>query len=398
MVRLTDGSVITLEAAQVVKKGQPYYFVEESGWKRRLQSFLPSLSGHWATAQQETLYLRLHKRAGPDYRSDPGGFWATDAHGCRFRAWGRWERVGPPPPTGLGFVPPPAELGAEVSLSAFPQRGEPVTLGYYPAGAADPRASFTTSVPHAGPFPEWVPEPLPIRKRSGTEDFSLERIRWPAGRGQGDPVACFKVTTSGRPNPDWQPAAITVADATGNKAGYLFGFSPAPGEASFPGLCTYEAAWKLTAEFAHPAPLRVKPDFTLVAANVPVPAAGQVSHTNVSAQGSGLTVRCLGIAGTGEVSWKPGQTSSGRGTPYVRLVVPSGGSGLQMTLARVTDERGRDIGPARRGFPTLDGYSQTLSPGTGNYDFKLGIPTGVKGVNLTFAFHRTRTAQFLVKP
>jgi hypothetical protein len=396
-----DGSVFTLEEARLVRKGGSYRYLEPGG--TGLRRFFPKATGVEASAEADTMFFRLHKRGGPDYRVGRHVWWVTDHHGCRFRAFGTWDRIGLPPnaPTP---VTPPSELGAQVSASVFPRRGEPIVLGYYRLVDEAPLVRFHARNPAGGPFPEWTPEPYPIRKRDGGATLILNAIRWTDTPGLGDAVALLSVSENGELARDWIPAGVEVSDATGNSAGYVMDPALPPGEVRVPALCAREAAWKVNAEFARPRPERIKPDFQLVAIGIPVPAAGRVSHASgVVARGGGYTARLMGVAGTGPVEWEPGHSWSGGRYPYARLVVEPLTPGLQMSLVTATDERGWDALVRKPGVPELDSsgsWSQIVRPtgGTQGYRFDINPKPGAKFLNLTFRFHRTRKAEFLAKP
>ena len=71
-----------------------------------------------------------------------------------------------------------------------------------------------------------------------------------------------------------------------------------------------------------------------------------------------------------------------------------------MTLARATDERGRELLSRRgkKGGEPLLSESEIYRSDTAHYDFNLKVPRDARKLNLEFVLHRTRTAEFLAKP
>jgi len=108
---------------------------------------------------------------------------------------------------------------------------------------------------------------------------------------------------------------------------------------------------------------------------------------------------------TGEIEaqdWRRNRVFAGGGTPdygviytspVIRVETDAAEGELQLSLTRVTDERGRSIriDPERNG-----GLSQgEMKP----LSFRLDrYPPSTQRLNFTFAVHRTRTVEFLVKP
>jgi hypothetical protein len=146
-----------------------------------------------------------------------------------------------------------------------------------------------------------------------------------------------------------------------------------------------EAAWKFRIELQ-----RVKgfaPEEIWRVRGLPVPQRDRASGIVATTTRQGAELR-LEVIGAGDPYGRgPGWRQP---VPSLRVMALSAPPGLQITLLRATDDRGRAIG-AHGPIPAVYDSAE--------YRFRLWrIPPGAKRMALTFAAHRNRFVEFLAKP
>jgi len=228
-----------------------------------------------------------------------------------------------------------------------------------------------------------------VEATSGATRFVLTRLEdGGAPRPLSTAIAHFKYLEGGKEVDTWCPEQLTVLDATGN-AITTSDFDNKDGRVmEFDALCRFESAWKLRVRFVRARRRGVPADYLWTVRNVPMPL-------------DDVPIRVNAQKSFGEVSLDVGLLDNNFKMPQggflstsveVRASAPVGV--YQVSLNRVTDERGHDLlHPEDWRSPlTVDGSGQSLG-----FDFH--PPTGSpRRLNLTFAVHRTRTVEFLVKP
>jgi hypothetical protein len=309
----------------------------------------------------------------------------ADEHGCQFEIQLRGASQSSSSWLGMRWQSPVIDYWI---ADSFPRRGQTVALRFYTQNANPlPVAEFTAPNPAPGPHPTWAAEPYPITKRAGDLAFTLVGLRGaPAGKLRA--TGRFRVTRNGRPTDAWEPVEITVSDATGNLVTEPIGRSDRRNDrVSFRALCPYESAWRLRVEFSQTAHSRFPPKQYWTVRGVAVPPRDAIHRTTASATRSGAALELQGIAGAGTVSWTPNSPSMGS-RPYARLRV-SPGDALRPTLT-ATDDRRREV--------IVSSTSYGDGPVDRICDFALHIPSGAKSLDLTFAVHPSRFAEFIVRP
>src|SRR5262249_36243869 len=151
---------------------------------------------------------------------------------------------------------------------------------------------------------------LPVSVCQGNLVFSLTRFRSGVDAAGGphppSPVdawteATFQVTENGKPTAAWEPADVTISDATGNiwnpavclhdrRAGAVRLFFRS---ALWPG----EPAWKLRVEFLPGPPNDPRSLWTMRGAWMPPP--GLFARSDARVVRDGMTFRLMGISGEG---------------------------------------------------------------------------------------------------
>jgi hypothetical protein len=213
---------------------------------------------------------------------------------------------------------------------------------------------------------------------------------------------------------------LTVSDPTGNSRTNLreHEYEPDPRRLGFLGLCNREPAWKLHAEFAptlpaRPAATRPDPNWS------PAPKAAPSWHWSATLQSPApnrptangprlahpdLQLELLAAATPGPVSAEVWGANRLR-CPAVRVRLAGSRETLRLTLARVTDERGRSAVPQWQESPlelqwdlSLPRPSHLFRAGTTERNFVLPALPDARTLKLEFVAHRVRTADFLITP
>jgi hypothetical protein len=404
--RLPDGTVLLLKA---VTYGKQARFVEGAWWQRLLPSLPPELERFGARVHPgigfEGMHLWTRTRGAPAL-NDPSlhsldwmtEYTAFDEHGCRFA----------PPENGSGLWDADQSTAAraddlllETTLKTFPRRGRTVGVGLYDATGRQWIVRFDVPNPTPGPYPVWKGELLPVIRHSGRltcllTGFARKELndgpRW---------GATVQVTEDGKRTRDWEPVTLTVSDATGNSLYAIVSGYRDQGKAWFRPLCTHEAAWKLRVEFAPTFPVHRAPNFLWIVRNIRVPKPREYAESKAQATRQGIRLELEGVGGVGEKSWSFWvlRDTVSRKLPWAWVSMPSLKESVRLTLVRVTDARRGDRAPREYSPSNLFGFrSDICRPDTANCALNVRIPPGAKRIDLTFAVHRTRAVEFLVKP
>lgn len=395
-VQLGDGTVITLKRITYGK----HHRYPPAGIRDRLNELVskvlpgrsrssPSLSN---TTSNDTLTVWLEETSP----AQGGGFGYRDyrlvdlARKSSTRPW--WNSISSLSATqtlrGVGF-------------ENFPRRQDGALLclmkSYSEPNRETPAAEFFVSNPGPKSFPIWSASSPPIAAKDGNLEFTLVECRngvTRGGRGQRQPPSldetyakvAFRITEDGRPTTDWRPVGVESSDATGNRAannnwssteeggivGMLFRDS----------LWSDEPAWKLRVEFSRAANYSPSERWTARPIDLSrLPARFSeidppISQTNLL----GVTISLRGIEG--------GQSANDYSRLKVR--VDPALKDARFTLVALTDENGGRIETRGSSF-TSDGT-------TADYDFMLPRLGDIKTLTATFAVHRSRYAEFQVRP
>jgi hypothetical protein len=207
-----------------------------------------------------------------------------------------------------------------------------------------------------------------------------------AAAEEGWSRATFRLTQNGRPTLAWQPAVVTLSDATGNR------WTPHTGTVSFDGveqslpfrslLWRDEAAWKLRIRFEQKAAFA--PDQLWTTPSLDLPARRKVNRVDAGVTRRGATVRVLGISGPSAAVHDGYGWNATQPILHARLSPSEGG--LRVSLIRAADDQGRTVP-----------VNQSLYGGSGKYSFVLNPAPHAKRITATLALHEPRYAEFIAK-
>jgi len=393
--QLPDGSRLSLLGTTY---GARHELVLGPRWQRWLYPLLqPGQRARlqWHAQQYQTdkdalLFWTLHQPGAqpPDAEQRVVAF---DEHGCESEAA---QQI-------YGGEPRPEGRIDAWEARAFPRRGQAVGLRIYWKGAGNRcarAAEFLAANPTPGPHPAWTAEALPATRAEGDLAFALTRLRTGVSPRNlerparaGEPLwsaASFRITRRGHPAPEWEPIHVTLSDAAGNHWQPLA--TPHSGPGGEPSLAIWEtlwrdeSAWKLRVEFARRSAFA--PEELWTVRGLPIPPKDRNHFSQAIVRRFGTTIRLKRVAGP--YANDPGDQTVGAlyGTPSVWLQVDAPNQGVRVSLLRVTDDQGRPVtaGEMMDSFP-------------GRFAAALPVRKGVKRVDLTFAIHRSRFAEFVAE-
>ncbi len=287
-------------------------------------------------------------------------------------------------------------------VPAFPRRGKTLDLHFFDFSPSDGQwksaARFTIPNPLPGPYASWLPERLPASKSDG--DLSVTLLSLKTGASSQDfstndiavTQAGFEVSESDHTNSPWKPMDVEIWDATGNHwIPTEFTNRSRPNFVSFyDALWPGETAWKFRFEFARfsdfaPAELVHFNDLT-------APSPSQTITLDRSTNIAGCKLQLIAL--TGDQVRQPGDLalSSVRDHSNISIRTDPKLPGYRLEVVRITDEIGREAEIS----PGIDLSRFGLSMTERVYGFKM--PEGAKTLNFTFAFHKSRFVEFIVRP
>jgi hypothetical protein len=298
-------------------------------------------------------------------------------------------------------------------LNAFPRRGRKIDLRIAVwnngGGMKLARGRFVISNPARGWFPQWTPEPLPNTQSDGDLDVTLTRLVYGVqgfyGSRNGinnDPMnramlAAFRTEQKGVVVTNWQPVRIETSDATGNQVMNNGWSNTREGDESVMtyqwGLWPDESAWKLRVEMSRTSGFNDDELWTVE--NIPVNSGSQQDlwsynnrRSNTNSAFAEATVNGIHLKLFSAVQFTDENYGNGQKQCGLRIQVDPEPEGMQMrmTLAKLTDEQGRDL--------------QSWGPngGGGNYVFELQDVRDAKALNITLVLQKSRFVEFTAKP
>lgn len=246
--------------------------------------------------------------------------------------------------------------------------------------------------------PMWQVETCPITKTDGDVAVTLEKLT--SFVSESKSATCraeCEVKQGGEATTAWEPVMVKVADATGNVRGGSQGGSPfglfqlrgAIQSFAIPALSWEEPAWKISMEFSQTADSRFPAGDLWRAPRIAVPKDNEINRVTAEGSVGGAKLELLGLAGNGKISWEEGVESTNY-QPCVRLRV-LGARGARVTL-QATNERGELIGVESTQYHDIPDKDECLC------DFLLTVLTGTAWVDCTFAVHKSRFFDFVLKP
>jgi hypothetical protein len=298
-------------------------------------------------------------------------------------------------------------------LDAFPRRARKIYLRIMSNGQRGQQVSkeqFVVSNPARGPFPKWTPEPLPDTQSDGDLDATLTRFNYGVrgfgfnggGRLKDDPMnkavlAAFRTEQKGVVATNWQVIRIETSDATGNHSSGNSWSNQRENDESVMtyqwGLWPDEPAWKLRVEFSKQSGF--SDDELWSVTNVPVNAGSQQDLWNYNGGRNNRTSSAFAVTTLNGIQLKMypviqfTDQNSGDGEKPGGFRVESDQplDGMQMTLVKATDERGREV-------------QSWSGQGWGGNSRQLEFQNlrNAKTLDITIALHKSRFVEFTVKP
>jgi len=299
-----------------------------------------------------------------------------------------------------------------IEFSAFPRRQGKFLVGIQENGNGGQEMSgqkFVISNPARGPFTKWTAESLPGTKDDDDLSVTLTRLVFGAdttyNRNQDnadDPVnkgvqATFNVSRNGKPVTNWKPVSIVTSDATGN---HINGSANNQWQgkddvATYQwGLWPDEPAWKIKFEFSQQTDFAANELWTVQ--NIPVQQGRRQDFYNYARNSQTNAVVAETYLNGIHLKIFPAKQFTDVGPnsqPQGVLVIQSEPTlldGMRMTIVKLTDDQGNDIGYWSGGWNGSG--TSTL------YQFSLRDVAGATNLNLTIALHKSRFVEFTAKP
>lgn len=309
----------------------------------------------------------------------------------------------------------------------FPRRGKEVHLRVL-ANNGKFLAEFKIPNPAPGPYPNWVPDILPVHATNGDLEVLLTEFRTfhrPSKTNLKEPrfsrTDCvFRFQENGTATAAWAPVMLELADATGNhwmpsrvSGGNPYRASEEGGAirtellgALWPG----ETAWKIRGEFQRAA--NFPANELLRIPRIRIPDSDQISEPLTQYECNGAMVELEGVIGTnaGASVHNPNYNTgtreqrmrkAGLSNSETRkgcITIALGGEILsrnrRLAFAGATDEQGHTFDLVTSGGPTR--IKETKYPIF--YSYTLRPPEGAHEINLVLAVPETRTVEFIAAP
>lgn len=303
-------------------------------------------------------------------------------------------------------------------LPAFPRRDSRMIVRAKPYDGPVGDGQFVVTNDLKGPFPEWMPEALPITKSDGDFEVTLTNFvacvpvpqtkgAYPWGPDRGLPPddpgnQCvqigFDFRQNGRAVTNWYPRLITTTDATGNKltswiAGWSDTYPPKRKENRgyyYRSGLWPEEAWKVRLEFTRSSGFDSNEIITFT--NLPVKSGDQQDWDDewnwdgratdfMDATVNGVHLNLLAPLLVPD-RYQPGQK---------RICVnigadPNPSKQMRLTILQATDDQGRDL------------WAPLEAVWTTHYVLDFANVRETKTLTLKLALHKSRFAEFTVKP
>jgi hypothetical protein len=396
--RLPNGMIVRyLGAARggtQFKTDKPWHKLARRALPSRWQSWIPQPINTTAsgTSNNFTFYWDVFDPSGAAIIGTP---WADcvaeDDEGFRY------ERSG-------GYSSSGGSAGRSMfalQLRVFPRRQPDLRFLFLDRSGGVLHAVRLPNPVH-GPFPEWMPSPVPITRTNEPVVLTLAGLSEIVALGQHHYLRPdWRIASN---DPLWsnaKPGSFQCEDATGNEG---------------PFLSLKESAWKVRTWVHRQRSVDFTDNERLILTNLSIPNPGELQSLDVTGERAGvkLSVQCVAGAGTLYIT---------NGTNRVMTAIPSGSTGWSSaadgkttvtTLGsptsfflieavgvkprddirfRALDEQGREV--------KLDSSSGAYGSGRANtWTYKRGFapPDGVKSVTLEIIISRPREFEFVINP
>jgi hypothetical protein len=380
-IKFSDGTTLTLKG---VTCGTEHYYPGGGLWQQLLQRLPAKLAARFLSRRDALTTSRPSvafwlARGGNTQTT--GDLVLCDSSGFGVCGGYSMMRLGPP--------------GAQVEGWAFeywPRRDPTFTLQVYERGREYGQAKligqFTIRNPQFRKYPVWTAPPPPITVQ--VEDLSITLLDLVAGVGPGsynhqpasNPTlsltrADFRVERAGRVTQDWELVNVESSDATGNWIERYRG-TGSEGEVKEAELQPHpwpaESAWKLRAGFSQRSGFLLSELWTL--RGLPLGDSSEIGDVTLQTNLQGVL---LAYTGQARRSWL-------KGNHHFNFRLTPASPDYRLTLVTATDEQGREA--------KLENWFESPREWT----LALEVNPNATNLDLTVALHRTRYAEFLVKP
>ncbi len=247
---------------------------------------------------------------------------------------------------------------------------------------------FTIRNPQFRKYPVWTAPPPPITAR--VEDLSITLLDLVAGVGPGslnhqpasNPAhsvtrADFRVERAGQLTQEWELVNVESGDATGNWISRFRG-TFADGDVKEGELMPHpwpaESVWKLRARFSQRSGFLPSELWTL--RGLPVRGSRETNNLTLQTNLQGILLAYTGQARRSGLS----------GNHHFNIRLTPAQPDYRLTMVKATDNEGREA--------KVENWSESPA----EWGFGLNVNTNATTLDLTVALHRTRYAEFLVKP
>jgi hypothetical protein len=284
----------------------------------------------------------------------------------------------------------PMSLTYPLRFAAFPRRDRQITLNIFQHdsdGGARLCGSLSFINPHSQTYPQWQPETLPVTRRAGDLEVTLQRVESGTtdSGGKNETSVYLKFHPLTNDNEVWTAEGAEVSDATGNSvhsSGSTWSWGENPVLRFSPGLWPGEAAWKLKLEFKKTDGLR--PEEIFAFKNVPLGVLDQTNAVGRTTNIAGVTVTLQSIYRRAPItnsSWTSLQFS------MVHVSVSGMVAGTELDMLRMECDAGKTS------------HADSWSSGGDERDYGFReIPLAAQTADFTFAVQQSRTVEFIVKP
>jgi hypothetical protein len=254
----------------------------------------------------------------------------------------------------------------------------------------------------------WSAEALSATRKTNGVEVTLEKLitgltkqesgLGPAGENaRAFTRAIFSLREDGKPTKQWQVTDVQAVSASGETRGGGSSASRWKGDEqyyNFPGsLWPDEPAWKLKVRVSRTTDYPAEELWTIK--DVPVPKDGEVIKLDKQTNLHGAEISLLGISGPKAKLPEDWAVAGVEVNLHARTPIPM--SDTQLKLVEVKDDQGRKV--------EVKGSSSNNSTGGRgatqremNHAFGIKVPEGAKSLEVTFAFSKSRTVEFMVKP
>jgi hypothetical protein len=289
-------------------------------------------------------------------------------------------------------------------VKQFPRRGRHIYLDYFVPGRTpadwERGGRLVASNPTPGPFPQWIPQPLPHSVKIGDSTFVLQKFLTGVKGKKGLPVVEdpenggtaleFQVLGSEQPRLGWRPVMADLTNAAGDSFESSIGsFGNALPNGLFApwSVGTEEAAWKIGVHFTRTTGFTPAETWSLNNIRLPSPSQTETDLKHAVRRGAErVELSSLRVSRASEKRWEV----------HSRLEFSLPSAGTFVSLIGLTDERGRNL----LHFSENPRHIKVSRPAPirGYYPLVIEVPAGTRQINLKLALHRSQYVTFLAVP